>query len=387
MKLDIGDILSRSWRITWRHKTLWLLGFLVALPGSCSSGFNASDRFQGRGDGPRMPDGADGLGRGMDDLTRSLPAGLREYLSQLMNEVTSLRQSEILVDRPLLLPGIILLLLATLLLVWLLVGLAGLVARVGLVRGIDRIDAGADAPNLRQAWGLGWSARTLRLLLAEVLMGILSLILILPVILMAVLPLILVVPMQAEADSPELLPILAGVGILLAGVFLILLLASLLQALRQLWTREIVIADTPIGAAVSQALATMRRQPGSIFLFWLALLLVGMGVFLALLPVSLVMALLFAGLGLGLGALLKAVLGGLLGAFGGLISLLLGLALSGAIFGLPLAAFEGLYAVFTTSAWTLAWRRLRGDGTEIPAVQPAAGEAPAAWPAADNGNA
>ena len=92
----------------------------------------------------------------------------------------------------------------------------------------------------------------------------------------------------------------------------------------------------------------MRRQPGSIFLFWLALLLVGMGVFLALLPVSLVMALLFAGLGLGLGALLKAVLGGLLGAFGGLISLLLGLALSGAIFGLPLAAFEGLYAVFTT---------------------------------------
>ena len=78
--------------------------------------------------------------------------------------------------------GIILLLLATLLLVWLLVGLAGLVARVGLVRGIDRIDAGADAPNLRQAWGLGWSARTLRLLLAEVLMGILSLILILSLI-------------------------------------------------------------------------------------------------------------------------------------------------------------------------------------------------------------
>lgn len=367
MNLEIGDILSRAWRITWRHKALWLLGFLVALPGGTGNGVSAGSRFQARGDGAGLA-GGDGLGSGLGRLGQGLPEGLRTYLEQLVREFTTLRQSVLLTDRPWLLPVVVLLVIAALFLLWLLLAMIGLVARTGLVRSIDAIDAGAPAPSLRQAWRLGWSTRSVRLLLAEILMGLLSLILILPVIALAVLVGIVVGvdAMGPGSDGSNLWAILAAVAVVLGGVLLVAVMSGVLNVLRQLWTREIIVADAPIGAAVASAVATMRRHPGGLLRCWLALLLVGLAIGLASLPISLVMAVSFAGMGLGLGAMIKVLLGGLLGAFSGLISLVTGLVFSAFLFSLPLAAFQGLIAVFTTSAWTLAWRRLRGDGPPPP---------------------
>lgn len=362
MKLDVSDLLARSWRISWRHKALWLLGFLVALPGGCSGGSNFAGRFQSRGDAADLPRNLEDLGGGLEGLTRQLPAGLRDYLAQLLRELATLRQSNVFTDRPMVWVGLALLLLAGLFLVWLVLALVGLVARVGLVRSIDRIDAGDEAPTLREAWRLGWSVRTLRLLLAEFLMALLALLLILPVLVLAILPFILGIVANSDGGGGlAILGLLAGIGIFVMGIFLFMVLAALLNVFRELWGRDIMIADAPIGSAVAEGLATMRRHPGDIFRLWLALLLVGIGVGLALLPLTLLLALLAIGLGLGLGALILALFGGLLGGFGALISLLLGLALSATVFGLPLAVVQGLYQVFGTSAWTLAWRRLRGE--------------------------
>lgn len=43
MKLDIMEIVKRSWDITWRHKYLWLLGFVISLASGGSSLSNSSN--------------------------------------------------------------------------------------------------------------------------------------------------------------------------------------------------------------------------------------------------------------------------------------------------------------------------------------------------------
>ena len=364
MKLNVADVLARAWRISWRHKALWLLGFLVALPGGCSGGSNVAGRFQGRGDAGALAPGLDDLGGRLEDFGRQLPPGLRDYLGQLFRELSVLGQRQALTERPMAIVGLVLLLLAGLLLVWLVLALVGLVARVGLVRSIDRIDGDGEAPGLRQAWRLGWTTRTLRLLLAEFLMALLSLLLMMPVLVLAILALVIGIVANGNGGGGlVILGLLAGIGIFVLGLFLLLVLGALLNLFRELWSRDIIIEDAPIGSAVAEAVATLRRHPGDLFRLWLALLLVGLGVGLALLPLTVVLGLLGLGLGLGLGAIILALLGSLLGSFGALISLLLGLTLSAFLFGLPLAVAQGLYQVFRSSAWTLAWRRLRDDTT------------------------
>ncbi|MCP4363491.1 MAG: hypothetical protein GY796_36280 [Chloroflexi bacterium] len=46
--MDYGQILSRSWRITWENKFLWVLGFLAALT-RASSNFNSSSNYSETG--------------------------------------------------------------------------------------------------------------------------------------------------------------------------------------------------------------------------------------------------------------------------------------------------------------------------------------------------
>lgn len=43
MKLDIMEIAKRSWEITWKHKYLWVLGFLISLASGGSSLSNSSN--------------------------------------------------------------------------------------------------------------------------------------------------------------------------------------------------------------------------------------------------------------------------------------------------------------------------------------------------------
>jgi hypothetical protein len=53
MKFDFGEVLTRAWQITWKHKILWIFGILAG----CAQGrgnANFSDRG-GNGEGPTSP--------------------------------------------------------------------------------------------------------------------------------------------------------------------------------------------------------------------------------------------------------------------------------------------------------------------------------------------
>lgn len=116
--VDYGNLLSRAWQITWKHKILWIFGILA---GRAGGGFNYS--FS-NGSGGRNPNAS------------PLPPDLQTQLSR--PEVITILAVVVCVA---LVVGIILF-------------LVGIVARGGLIGGIKRA---ADGNNLtfRETWSIG----------------------------------------------------------------------------------------------------------------------------------------------------------------------------------------------------------------------------------------
>lgn len=120
--MEYGKTISRSITIVWENKFLILLGILVAI-GSGSFG-------SGAGGGG----GGGGGGSGTGDFGQ---------FSDIGEEVAALAA------------GLIIALVCVLILVALVFWVISLVARGGLIAGVDAIESGQKS-SFRQAWGAGW---------------------------------------------------------------------------------------------------------------------------------------------------------------------------------------------------------------------------------------
>ncbi len=384
MKLAIGDLLARSWRLCWRQRVLWVLGALVALPGGCSLGF-------------QLPSGADGdaSGKGLPEFAwpdasasaawQRLPAGLRHYLSSLLEELQAMAPPEHWAG-----PGsglgvalgLLLLAAAIAVLAWLVMWALALVARTALIRVVAEEGDGLGRLGLRKALGLGWSMRTLRLLLADVLLGLGTLALMLPA---AFVMIAVAVGLQtgARQAGDGATPVASGIlvaVVLVGGVLLVMVIAALLTVFGQLYTRSIAVDDAPIGAAFGAAIDLLRRHPGDLFRLALALLFLAAGTVVAALPLLGISVLALGALGVGLGAVFKLLLGSLLGGYPTVASLGMGLGLTGLLFGLVYLLLLGLLQAFYITVWTLAWQALRAMDEPRP-EEPAPPALPADPPA------
>ncbi|MEK7440000.1 MAG: hypothetical protein AABZ78_04330 [Chloroflexota bacterium] len=125
--MDYGNILSRAWQVTWKHKVLWIFGIFVALSsgsGSFNSGtsWNQSSSSGGGGNFPQ-PD---------------MPPQLREFLNSPA------------------LPIAIIALLCLGLIIALAIFLMGVASTGALIGGIDLAES-TGAVTFSQAWALGTS--------------------------------------------------------------------------------------------------------------------------------------------------------------------------------------------------------------------------------------
>jgi hypothetical protein len=239
------------------------------------------------------------------------------------------------------------------------------VARVGLYRSADLIEGGAPPPGLREGLALGWSMRTLRLLLLEILVGFCMLLLVLPIILVAILPLVL--GDGAGGRGAEVLAALAGACL---GLLLLVAIAIAVSMIQQLYVCEIAIADRPIGAAFARAVGLLRAHPMSIVLLAVSLFLIAMALTMAFAVIFAVLGLLGLLLAIGIGGLLNGLVGGLLGGYATLITLVVGVLLTTLMLAIPFALALGWLQAFNASAWTVAWRAMTGrDGLSDPPAQ------------------
>lgn len=326
MKINLGEILTKAWEITWKFKVLWIFGILAGCGTSNGNRFNYNSSSNGGGGGDdQLPEAF----RRFQDLTpEKLWPGVAEQYTLMIVAV---------------LLGFCLL--------WLLFSALGVMGKVGLIQGANRADQGAESLTFGEIWteSLPYFWRTIGL---GLLVG-------LPFFLLIVILLVglLFVGFSAFGANPigsadlglVTVGLLGLLGVLLCVVGLLSLIVGLIVEQAQ---NALILEDLGI-------LESLGR---------------GWQVFKANLLSVIVMAILLGVLNwvVGFGLALPALLIVIPAAIGVAATqdAILPLAVAGVccLFYLPLLlVLSGILQTYIQSAWTLTYRRL----TDLPqAVSP-----------------
>lgn len=318
------DLIQRAARLTWRYKVLWILGILLAM--SSGSGNSFTSTFNSNG--------STGFGGMTPDWNLPDPGVIAGFV-----------------------------LLCCCLLAVLVVALTIVqyVARTGLYRAVDQIEATGAAPTWGDGLRLGWSNRALRMFLLDLLVGIALFIVVMALLLLAASPLLLLI---FDIDALSIFGGILTVALMFLAFLLIIALAAVISVLQQFWRRQIALDDRSVGEALSLGTRMARRKAGDVAIFWVLMAIVGVVFGIVLIPLVIGLGLLALAIGGGLGYTVYS----LFDSAGWAV--LLGLPLFILIISLPLLLIQGVYLVFESSAWTLAYREVRSSSAPT-AVEPA----------------
>ncbi len=305
------DLIQRAFRIVWRHKVLWLFGFLLALTsggGGGGTGYNfGSNEF-------------DGAMSGLPSFTNFNP--------------------------DIILP-IVLVCCCLLLILIVVSSIVQYVAKAALFRMVDQIEVGDRAPTWREGFRLGWSRRTFRLFLLELVIGLLVVVAVLVLLLLAASPLLL---LATENNLARGIGIASAVMLFLVFLLIAIVGGTILSVLLQFWGREVVLADRGFGDAIASGNAMVRRRAKDVFLMWLLMFAIGIGFAIVVFLVTIVALLVAGAIGAGLGYLLFRLTDSWAWALGvGLPPFLL-------LLIVPISIVTGVYMAFQSGVWTLTYR-------------------------------
>jgi hypothetical protein len=296
--MDYGKILKRAVEITWRHRALWLFGFLLALLGGGSGG---------------------GGGQGI------------QY---------RIDQSEL--ARPEWAWGLVLLVLVVVFVLAVLAVVLNNISRgalVGMVREVEE----TGITSVRNGWRSGRS-RLWSLIGIDLVTVIPAFIAAMALIALALSPLLLLL---AERDALTGLGILLTVVLLLAVVLVLIVGGTALGILREFAYRHCVLEGTGVWRSVRGAYRMVRANLRHVGVMWLLLF----GIDLAASVIALPLALVGFGLAAGAGAAVYTATQSIASAV-----------VVGSMLALPtllvMAAVGGVYLVFRSATWTLAYREL-----------------------------
>lgn len=338
--MEYSGIIKKAWRITWRYRALWWLGLFAGITGWSGGGGSTRGSTGSSASGPSTP--------------FHLP--------------TLLELRHVLV---VLLPALIafLMVLFAVGIVWWILGIA---ARGGLVRAVDGIEEGQPV-RLGEAWSAGfrrWGGTF-----------VLELVLKLPIVLVGLLAFMLIVVPILVPLSVGARPTVAAIPGVCGGFLLLLVvglpLSFLLGLTYVVALRHLMLDGLPALDSISAGFADVRSRFKDVALMWLINwgLNIAAGIAFAIPVVVLVLGFGFAGLFSGISALHGGSWWPVIGSLGSLVVVLIALSW----------LFVGIWGTFTSSLWTVFFRRMTGREVVVAAaVAPAPMPAPAsAYPAPD----
>jgi hypothetical protein len=223
------------------------------------------------------------------------------------------------------------------------------VARAALYRSVDQIEATAAAPTWKEGLRLGWNNRTFRLFLLDLIVWLPFMVVALLLLALGAAPLLLLL-----LDDPvaKALGVAATVGLEIVIVLALVVGGVILGIFGQFWSREIALADRSVGQALATGYALARRRVKDVAVLWLLLFAIGLGYGLAFLILLVVVLVLAAAVGGGIGLAIHA----LTQSVGWAVAV--GLPFFLVILLVPTVFIQGLWLVFESTAWTLAYREI-----------------------------
>jgi hypothetical protein len=325
------DIVKRAFHLTFHRPVLWIFGILIALTGGSGGGRGFNYALDGnRGGRAPLPPASD-----LAQMGPGAWIGIAAFCCSVLLIVIA---ASIIIRY---------------------------VSRTALYRMVDETEETGRTPTWREGFRLGWNRQALRLFLLELIVGLAVGIGALILLVAAASPLLLLLVEGAAAKTVGIsLTVVSELLVILA----LLVVAVIISVLQQFWSREIVLADRGIGEAFAGGFRLVRERIKDVGLMWLLLLAVGIGWGLVLLAIAFVVVLSAAALGAGMG----------FGVYGVTHSIPWGVIAGLPVFLVtvivPLTFLGGLYEVFSSSAWTMAYREVARPNAvpeEIPAPAPA----------------
>ncbi len=335
--MDYVDMLERAWRITWNYRALWIVGLLLVLAGGgVGQGTHFSNGFGGGGDGEMGP----GYGP---------PHGPAELWGRVMPIVAGMA-----------------VLIALVVLVALVLGLVALVvrfvARTSLIQMVDNYEMHGEQVGAWEGLRGGWSPVAWRLFLIHVAFKLPLALIALLLVLALLVPIVWV----AWSEARGWVAIVALMAILFVPAFLLLMvLRVLIVPFIEVSDRVCVLDGKGAGEAIGDGWRLIKENAGTVALLWLILIALIIGWSVAVIVVNVIIlavTLLVFGvpalaLGIAATALLSPPAGWVLAALI-LIPVLI-------LIFVPLnLALTTLATVYYSTAWTLSYRRLQGEGGE-----------------------
>lgn len=297
--MDYTKIIKRAWQITWRHKALWLFGFLLSL-------------FSG--------EGGSGGGRGTQ-----YTFGTGDQLSP--PEVMAIVSFVLVFALAFFVLGIVLRNLSR-------------GALIGMVREAEEM----GDTNVGSGWRTGWS-RFLPLLGIDLVIGIPAAIMALVLIAIGLAPLVLLV---AKERALSLLAIVLTVFLMLLMIGLLIAMGLVLSVLGKLARRQCVLEKKGVWDSIRDGYGMGRENLRHVGLVRLLLLGIGLLFAVAIVPLSVAVFGVAAAPAAAVYAATEAVLPSIL---------------VGILIGLPgvllLALLGGIYEAFRSAVWTLTYLELQ----------------------------
>jgi hypothetical protein len=307
--MQYGEVVTRSFRIAWRNRYLWLLALLA---GEAGGGGGSGGGYRGGGGGSGGADLAD------------VPERVLNWIGAHVGLIVAV--------------GIVLLA------VWLVLFVISCIAAGAVVRAAAEHDA--ERPfGLGPAWRAGvaafWRILGLRLIELAVLLAVLAVFGGLVVLLVT----------SVVRNSGRGVALAIGLGLLLLLIFIPV--AIFYGVLMRLALRSIVLELQGPVAAIRLAFGLMFRRFGRVALIWLISVAVGIAAGLVLTVILVVVALPFVGL------LLAAL------AAGSKEVVIADVVVGGLVVLAASLVAGGAYGAFISSYWTLAFRRLDLDPVPV----------------------
>ena len=322
--MSYSQLIKRAFEITRRYKVLWIFGILLALTSGGGGGGGSGLRSRG-GDSrsspfPGFPSQIPGLDRlGLDRIDWQAIIGVIVACCCLL---------------------FILAIIAV---------IVNYVARAALYRSVDQIEATGAAPTWREGFRLGWSNRSFRLFLLDLIVGIPFVIVALLLLGLGATPLLLLL---ADSSAAKVLAVVATIGLELVMIAVLVIAGVLLTIFGQFWSREIALADRGIGEALSVGYAAVRRRLKETTVMWLALFGIGLGYGIVFLVIFVIVLMVAAVVGGGIGLLVHTVTQSVGWA------VVFGLPFFLVILLVPTTFIQGLWLTFESAAWTLTYREI-----------------------------
>jgi len=371
--IDIGKILKRGWHILWNYRILWVFGFLLAITMGNSNGPSSNSRYE--------------ISQNeMNTWTGTLPSDSPQWLLEAnqwyLENVQPLfvhpeQHISTFVTIGLIFFGIMLL-------CGLLTAFVRYPAETAVIRMVDEYEQSGSKLKFGEGWKLGWNRRAFRLWVIDLILAIPALLLFLMIVGTGV---IVYFSVSATFQITSPVGIVAAIGLGFLALFLLIVVAILMNLIRNFFVRAAALEGLGIGDSLKRGWGMFKRNWKSAGLLWLVMIAIGIAVGIVLLVVVVILVPLY--LIMVVPGVLVASLPALIaygitslftsGPLAWLIAVLAALPFFFLTVFAPLLLVSGWVTLYTMNVWTLAYR-------EINAAESLAGQAAPSEPAPSNEN-